>query len=42
MARIPHRKPANSVRHKKSFSRNAVRTNVKNIRAKPMRGGFRL
>lgn len=27
---------------KKNFSRNAVRTNKKNLRAMPMRGGFRI
>ena len=37
-----HRKPANSRHHKKSFTRNAMRVHVKNIRAKPMRGGIRL
>lgn len=39
---MKHRRPANSRRAKKSFTRNAMRTHVKNIRAKPMRGGIRL
>ncbi|QXP08635.1 MAG: hypothetical protein [Arizlama microvirus] len=37
-----NRKPANSRRDKKSFSRNASKVHGKNMRASPMRGGFRL
>lgn len=39
---IPNRKPANSYSHKKSFTRNAMKTHKRNIVAKPMRGGIRL
>lgn len=39
---MKHRKGANTVGHKKSFTRNAMRVHVKNVRAKPMRGGIRL
>ena len=37
-----HRKSANSRGHKKQFSRTAGMTHGKNMRATPMRGGFRL
>lgn len=37
-----HRKPANKRSDKRSFSRNAVKQHIKNIKARPMRGGFRL
>lgn len=37
-----NRSHANRKSDKKSFSRNAVRTHKKNLRANPMRGGFRL
>lgn len=40
--RIRHRKSANSRAAKKSFTRNALRTHVKNIPVMPMRGGYRL
>lgn len=36
------RKSANSVGHKKRFSRTASYVHGKNMRASPMRGGFRL
>lgn len=36
------RRPANSRRDKKSFTRNASRVHGVNLRGKPMRGGFRL
>lgn len=35
------RRPANRRKDKKSFSRNAVKTHVKNM-VRPMRGGFRI
>lgn len=37
-----HRKSANSKGYKKQFTRTAGGTHRKNLRAKPMRGGFRL
>lgn len=37
-----NRKPANSKGHKRSFTRNAMKTHKKNFQAKPMRGGIRL
>lgn len=36
------RKSANSKGAKKSFTRNAMKVHVKNVYAKPMRGGIRL
>lgn len=39
---MKNRKPANSVGHKKMFTRTAGHTHGKNLRAHPMRGGFRL
>lgn len=39
---MTHRKPANRRVHKKQFSRTAKRVHKANLRAKPMRGGFRL
>lgn len=36
------RRPFNSKRNKKSFSRNAVKTHRRNIPSRPMRGGIRL
>lgn len=39
---MKHRRPANRVSDKKSFTRNAMRVHVKNTHAKPMRGGIRL
>lgn len=37
-----HRKPANSRGYKKMFTRTAGMVHKKNLRAKPMRGGFRI
>lgn len=37
-----NRKPANSAKHKRSFSRHAMKTHKKNISSGPMRGGIRL
>lgn len=37
-----NRKSANSRYHKKQFTRTASGTHAKNLRATPMRGGFRL
>lgn len=37
-----HRKSANSKGFKKSFTRHAGKVHGKNVRANPMRGGFRL
>lgn len=37
-----NRKPANSRRHKRDFSRNAMKTHKRNITSGPMRGGIRL
>lgn len=37
-----HRRRANKRSDKRSFSRNAMRVNGKNLRARPMRGGYRL
>lgn len=39
---MKNRKPANRISDKKSFSRNASKVHGKNLRAMPMRGGFRL
>lgn len=39
---MAHRKPANSKYHKKMFSRTAGMVHKKNLRTKPMRGGFRI
>lgn len=39
---MTHRKPANSTGAKKNFTRTAMKTHVRNIQAKPMRGGIRL
>lgn len=36
------RKPANSTFHKKKFTRTAGMVHKQNLRAKPMRGGFRI
>lgn len=36
------RRPANSRRDKKSFTRNAMKVHTKNITSRPMRGGIRL
>lgn len=36
------RKPANSQGYKKQFTRTAMKVSRANLRAKPMRGGFRL
>lgn len=36
------RRNANSRRHKRQFSRTAGHTHKKNLRAVPMRGGFRI
>lgn len=36
------RKPANRRKDKKSFTRHAQKVHKKNLRAKPMRGGFRI
>lgn len=37
-----HRKPANRTRNKKEFTRTAGMVHRENLRARPMRGGFRL
>lgn len=37
-----HRKPANTRRQKKHFSRTAGMVHRQNLRMKPMRGGFRI
>ena len=37
-----HRKSANRRSDKKSFSRHAGKTHSRNLRATPMRGGFRI
>lgn len=37
-----HRKPANRRSDKKGFTRHAMKSHVKNIGARPMRGGIRL
>ena len=39
---MKHRKNANSKGYKKGFSRSAAHVHSKNLRAAPMRGGFRL
>lgn len=36
------RRPANSRKDKKSFTRNAMKVHVKNVPSRPMRGGIRL
>lgn len=37
-----NRKPANSRREKRKFSRTAAATHIKNIGTRPMRGGIRM
>lgn len=37
-----NRRPANRRSDKKSFSRNAQKVHKANIRARPMRGGYRI
>lgn len=39
---MKNRRPANRRSDKKSFTRNAAKVHKKNMRAMPMRGGFRL
>lgn len=39
---MKNRRPANSRKHKRSFSRNAMKTHKRNITTNPMRGGIRL
>lgn len=36
------RRPANRRSDKRSFTRNAIKTHVRNIQVRPMRGGFRI